>query len=134
MDSAYFGAHSTQEASSSSMLSSEVPSAASIQQQRPGASSPCMPPSSSTDSNRHRAGRRRRELRRESTADSSSGRDELFESFGRSLPGECLAWSAVEELGDVVEVFLAVDREVAALGQELSDESVPVLVGSALPG
>ena len=43
------------------------------------------------------------------SAVSSGGRDELVESFGGSIPSEGLAGSAVEEIGDVVEVGLGVD-------------------------
>src|SRR5687767_4515289 len=67
-------------------------------------------------------------------ADSGGGRDELVESFGGSIPSEGLARAAVEEVGDLVEVVLAVDGEVGAFGQELADQAVPVLVGSSLPG
>src|SRR6266568_1375662 len=63
------------------------------------------------------------------TANSSSGRDKLVESFGWSIPCEGLAGSGVEEVGDLVEVVLAVDGEVGAFGEELSHKAVPVLVG-----
>ena len=46
---------------------------------------------------------------RPSPADSSSGRDELVESFGWSIPSEGLSGSSVEEYGEVVEVVLGVD-------------------------
>ena len=67
-------------------------------------------------------------------ADSRSGRDKSVESFSWSLPLQGLAWALVEQGGDGVEVFLGVDRQVGALGQELTDEAVPVLVAPALPG
>jgi hypothetical protein len=62
-----------------------------------------------------------------------SGRDKSVESFRWSLPCKGLAWTLVEQGGDGVKVFLGVDRQVGALGQELTDEAVPVLVAPALP-
>jgi hypothetical protein len=60
------------------------------------------------------------------SAVSRVGRDELFESFGWSLPCEGFAWSPVEFEGDRVEFVLGVDREVGAFGEELAGEPVPV--------
>ena len=67
-------------------------------------------------------------------ADSSDERDELVESFRWSIPLEGLARPLVEECRDGVEVLLGVNRKVGALGEELADEAVPVLVGAPLPG
>jgi hypothetical protein len=39
-----------------------------------------------------------------------------------------------QAIGDAVELVLAEDAEVGALGQVLPDESVGVLEGTALPG
>ena len=44
------------------------------------------------------------------------------------------ARAVVEQVGDRIELLLAVDREVRALGQELADQPVGVLAGAALPG
>lgn len=44
------------------------------------------------------------------------------------------AWSVIQQVGDGVQVFLAVERHVGAFGQELSQQSVGVLAGTALPG
>jgi len=68
------------------------------------------------------------------SANSSGGRDKLVESLRRSIPFEGLAWAPIEQGGDGVEVSLRVDRQVRALGEELADEAVPVLVGAPLPG
>ena len=70
----------------------------------------------------------------EPLAGSSGGRDELVESLCWSVPAERLAGPSVEELRDLVKVVLGVHRQVGALGQELTHESVPVLVRTSLPG
>src|SRR5260370_26184342 len=41
--------------------------------------------------------------------------------------------SAVEAVGDRIEFVLAVDREVGAFGQVLTQQSVGILAGAALP-
>ena len=61
------------------------------------------------------------------------GRDECVESFGWSIPVECFAWSSVEAVGDVVVLVLGELGEVGSFGQVLTEQSVPVLVGAALP-
>src|SRR3990167_47873 len=43
------------------------------------------------------------------------------------------ARAGVEQVGDRIELLLAADREVRALGQELADQPVGVLAGAALP-
>src|SRR5579862_8232926 len=55
------------------------------------------------------------------TADSGGCRDKLVESFCWSIPCEGLSWAFVEESSDGVELVLAVDRQVGALGKELAD-------------
>src|SRR5271156_5844251 len=72
--------------------------------------------------------------KRELQANSGGGRDKLVESLCRSIPRQGLAGPLVEECGDLVQVGLGVNREAGALGEELSDEAVPVLVGAPLPG
>ncbi len=67
-------------------------------------------------------------------ADSGGDRDKLVESFRRSIRLEGLARPSIEESGDFVQFRLGVDRKVGALGKELPDETVPVLVGAPLPG
>src|SRR5665811_378919 len=54
-------------------------------------------------------------------ADSSGGRNELVESVGWGVPAECLAWPRVELTCDLVEVGLAVNRQVGSFGKELSE-------------
>src|SRR5664280_836336 len=57
--------------------------------------------------------------------------------FGQPLqwwhPSERLARPAVELTGNLVEIPPGVDREVGALGEVLTQETVGVLVGAALP-
>src|SRR5580704_10481757 len=67
------------------------------------------------------------------SAHSRGDRDKLVESFGWSIPSEGLAGSGVEKQGDLVEVGLALIREVGAFGEELPRQAVPVLVGPPLP-
>jgi hypothetical protein len=67
-------------------------------------------------------------------ADSSDGRDKLAKSLRWSIPLKGLARALVEQGGDLIEVGLGVDREVGPLGEELSDEAIPVFVGASLPG
>ncbi len=49
---------------------------------------------------------------------------------------ECMGgpWSAIEAVGNGVQVSLGVHRQVGALGQILAQQSVGVLAGAALPG
>ena len=54
--------------------------------------------------------------------------------LGWSYPVERFAWSAVESLGDVLEVDGGVDGQVGALGEVLAQQPVGVLVDPALPG
>ena len=39
----------------------------------------------------------------------------------------------VEAVGDGIEIFLAVDAQIGALGQVLAQETIGVLAGAALP-
>lgn len=55
---------------------------------------------------------------------------DLFGCF----PAQRLSWPAVEQAGDIVERGLAQRRQIGALGQELAQQSVGVLVAAALPG
>src|SRR5438477_12318979 len=57
----------------------------------------------------------------------------LVECLGWCHPAEGLSRSTVELGGNVVEVGLGVQGEVAALGEVLTQQSVGVLVGAALP-
>jgi hypothetical protein len=50
------------------------------------------------------------------------------------LEAEDGARSDVEAVGDLVEIALAIDRQVDALGQILPDEAVEVFAGWPLPG
>ncbi len=43
------------------------------------------------------------------------------------------AWPGVQAVGDSVELFLAVDAQVRALGQVLAQQAVGVLAGATLP-
>jgi len=43
------------------------------------------------------------------------------------------ARAVVEQVGNRIELLLAVDREVCAFGQELTDQPIGVLAGAALP-
>lgn len=44
------------------------------------------------------------------------------------------AWPLVEAIGDRLELLLAVEGQVRALRQVLSEEPMGVLAGAALPG
>src|SRR5215208_7729412 len=57
-----------------------------------------------------------------------------MQTLGWGFPAQRFAWSAVELLGDVFEVGRLVHREVGALGEVLTQQSVGVLVAAALPG
>ncbi len=46
---------------------------------------------------------------------------------------ECFSRSTVERVGHRLEIFGAVSAEVGALGEVLTQESVGVLIGAALP-
>ena len=48
----------------------------------------------------------------------------LVEGFGGSAPGEGLAGSVVEGVGDGLDLLGAPSREVGALGEVLAQESV----------
>lgn len=43
------------------------------------------------------------------------------------------AWPAVELVGNLIELFLAVDRQIGALGQVLPDQVVDVCANAQLP-
>ena len=57
----------------------------------------------------------------------------FVEGLGGGLPVEGFAGSTVECCGDGVEVVPGVSVEVGAVGEVLAEETVGVLVGSALP-
>ena len=44
------------------------------------------------------------------------------------------AWPRIEAVSNGIELFLAIDRQVRALGQILTQQAVGVLAGAALPG
>ena len=67
-------------------------------------------------------------------AGSTGERDKLGKALGWSIPPQGLAGTFVEQGGDVVELLLAVGPKVDALGEELADQAVPLLVLSSLPG
>src|SRR5258708_13973699 len=60
--------------------------------------------------------------------------EELGELLGWFEPAQGLTGSVVERVGRGVEVVLAVEGEVGALGEVLAEQSVGVLVGASLPG
>ncbi len=55
------------------------------------------------------------------------------ETLGSGFPAQRFAWAGVEQPRDVGEVVRAVLTQVAALGQELAEQPVGVLVRPALP-
>src|SRR5579884_2752536 len=67
-------------------------------------------------------------------ANSGGSRDKLVEPFSWSIPSEGLAGPSVEQMSDLVQLWLGVDRQISPLAEELAHEPVPVRVGSALPG
>src|SRR4030095_14104441 len=73
--------------------------------------------------------------RRAGPAPSGSAGQQRGELFGWGAPAECLAGSAVELVGDRVQLGLADGVEVdLALGEVLTQQPVGVLVRPALPG
>ena len=62
------------------------------------------------------------------------GVQELSEAGCGGVPAECFTWPVVEFGSDCCEVFRCVNVEVAALGEVVTEETVRVLVRSALPG
>ena len=58
----------------------------------------------------------------------------FVEGLGGGLVAEGFVGSAVECCGDSVQVVACVSVEVGAVGEVLAEETVGVLVGSALPG
>jgi hypothetical protein len=58
----------------------------------------------------------------------------LVEFLFGAEPVECFAGSVVEFGGDCGEVFCGVGGEVGAFGEVLTEQSVGVFVGSAMPG
>jgi hypothetical protein len=59
--------------------------------------------------------------------------DHLCHDFNRALPVEAFAWANVHQVSDLIQLLLAVYRQVCAFGQELTDQAVDVLVAAALP-
>jgi len=57
----------------------------------------------------------------------------IVEGFGGRFPAEGLSGSAVERGCDGVEIIGAVLGEVGAFREVLSEKTIGVLVGSALP-
>ena len=57
----------------------------------------------------------------------------IVKGFRRCSPVEDFAWPRVELGGDGFEVVVGPSREVGAFGEVLAEQSVGVLVGSALP-
>ena len=55
------------------------------------------------------------------------------EEFCGCFPAEGFAWSCVEQHGDIVELFLGEDAEIAAFGQVLAEQAVGIFVDAALP-
>jgi hypothetical protein len=53
--------------------------------------------------------------------------------FNRALPVEAFARANVHQVRNLIQQLLAVYRQVSALGQELADQSVNVLVAATLP-
>jgi hypothetical protein len=58
----------------------------------------------------------------------------LVEGFGGCLPAEGFAGPVVEGESNGLDLIGLPSREVGALGEVLTKESVRVLVGAALPG
>ncbi len=58
----------------------------------------------------------------------------MGEDGQRSVEAVGGARSVVQAVGDAIELFLAVDAQVGALGQVLAQQAVGVLAGAALPG
>ena len=54
--------------------------------------------------------------------------DFLCESLGRSFPSQGLAGPVVHQSGDVIEIALAELSQIGALGQELAEEAIGVLI------
>jgi hypothetical protein len=57
---------------------------------------------------------------------------EFVEDFGGFEPVECLSWAVVEFVGDCVEFYLCVARQVGSFGEVLAQEAVGVFVGASL--
>jgi hypothetical protein len=55
------------------------------------------------------------------------------DQFGRALPSEALARPGVELPGDGIELFLAEPGQIGARGHVLGEQSIGVLVDTALP-
>ncbi|PAV66370.1 hypothetical protein WR25_04289 [Diploscapter pachys] len=58
----------------------------------------------------------------------------LGHHFNRTFPVKAFAWPNVQLVGNGIQLFLAVYRQVCALGQVLADQAIDVLVAAALPG
>ena len=78
--------------------------------------------------------RTEREILKKAAVSSTGRCNSLLESSGRSRVAERLARPGVQLERDAVEVLLAVDRKVGALGEVLSEQAIGVLVRAALPG
>jgi len=56
----------------------------------------------------------------------------LTHNFDWALEVEALTWAHVQLQCDGIQLFLAVNRQVCALGQVLADQAVDVFVAAAL--
>ena len=57
----------------------------------------------------------------------------LCHDFNRALPVEAFARANVHQVSDLIQLLLAVYRQICALGQELANQAVDVLVTASLP-
>jgi len=55
------------------------------------------------------------------------------EDFGRGAIGQTLAWAIIELGGDSCNTLVTERREIGLPGKILADQTIGVLVGSALP-
>src|SRR5690554_1807058 len=60
--------------------------------------------------------------------------DFLTHDFFGCTPVECLSWSPIEQPSDVVEPSLAEGGQIRALGHELAQQAIGILVAAPLPG
>lgn len=58
----------------------------------------------------------------------------LRHDFDRTFEAEAFARPDIQLIGNRIQLFLAVDRQVRTFGQILADQAVDVFVAAALPG
>lgn len=58
----------------------------------------------------------------------------MREDLKRSAPIQTLAWSAVEQHDDTIEISFLKRAEICPLGKELPQQAVGVLIAGPFPG